>query len=136
MWKSLVQGHVDYCSQLYQPLQSGSLQRLETLQKTFTKRIPEVRDKNYWDRLKMLKMNSQQRRLERYLIIYTWKILEGYAPNCGITTSYAASERGGRMCSVPKINHKQDTVSRHSDTNHFKSMAHNYSTLYQSTLEI
>ena len=110
MWKSLVQGHVDYCSQLYQPLQSGSLQRLETLQKTFTKRIPEVRDKNYWDRLKMLKMNSQQRRLERYRIIYTWKILEGYAPNCLITTSYAASERGGRMCSVPKIK----SQTRHS----------------------
>ena len=25
MWKSLVQGHMDYASQLYQPLQSGDL---------------------------------------------------------------------------------------------------------------
>ena len=58
----------------------------------------------------MLKINSQQRRLERYRIIYTWKILEGYAPNCGITTSYAASERCGRMCAVPKIK----SQTRHS----------------------
>ena len=30
-------------------------------------------------------MLSQQRRMERYRIIYTWKILEGLAPNCGLT---------------------------------------------------
>ena len=81
IWKSLVQGNIDYCSQLYQPLQSGDLQRIENLQKAFTKRIPQVRDIDYWERLKVLKMNSQQRRFERYRIIYTWKILEGLAPN-------------------------------------------------------
>ena len=37
MWKSVVHAHVDYYSQLYQPLQPGSLQRLDTLQKTFYK---------------------------------------------------------------------------------------------------
>ena len=31
MWKSLVQGHIDYCSQLWQPIQSGDLQRIENL---------------------------------------------------------------------------------------------------------
>ena len=40
MWKSLVQGHIDYCSQLYQPLQSRNRERIEMLQKTFNKRIP------------------------------------------------------------------------------------------------
>jgi len=29
-------------------------------------------------------MYSQERRMERYGIIYTWKILEGVAPNVGI----------------------------------------------------
>ena len=110
MWKSLVQGHVDYCSQLYQPLQSGNLERIETLQKTFTKRIPEVRDKTYWERLKFLKMNSQQRRLERYRIIYIWKILEGYAPNCGISSNQDLSGRTGGMCLIPKIK----SQTRHS----------------------
>ena len=54
MWKSLVQGHVDYASQLYQPLQSGNLTRIENLFKTFTKRIPEVQELNYWERLSKL----------------------------------------------------------------------------------
>ena len=66
MWKSLVQGHIDYSSHLYQPLQSSDLTRIEQLQRTFTSRIPEVRELSYWNRLKTLKMNSQQRRLERY----------------------------------------------------------------------
>ena len=106
MWKSLVQGHIDYCSQLYQPLQSTNLQRIENLQKVYTKRIPEVSDKNYWERLKVLKLNSQQRRLERYRIIYTWKILEGLAPNCDITLHEPVSERAGRKCNIPKIKTK------------------------------
>jgi hypothetical protein len=29
-------------------------------------------------------MSSQERRMERYRIMYIWKILEGYAPNCGV----------------------------------------------------
>jgi len=29
-------------------------------------------------------MYSQEKRMERYRIIYTWKILEGIAPNVGI----------------------------------------------------
>jgi hypothetical protein len=84
MWKTLVQGHIDYCSQLYQPIQTGQLQRIENLQKSFTKKIPEMKNINYWERLKCLRLNSQQRRFERYRIIYTWKILEESAPNCGI----------------------------------------------------
>ena len=41
-WKTLTQGQIDYASQLYQPLQSDNLTRIENLFKTFTKRIPEV----------------------------------------------------------------------------------------------
>ena len=51
-------------------------------------------------------MNSQQRRMERYRIIYCWKILEGLAPNCGIYSNNSLSERAGRKCSIPKINSK------------------------------
>ena len=84
MWKSLIQGHIDYASQLYQPQQSGDLTRIENLLKTFTKKIPELKELNYWERLGKLKMNSQQRRFERYRIMYIWKVLEGLVPNPGI----------------------------------------------------
>ena len=95
MWKSLIQGHIDHCSQLWQPLQSGDLQRIENHQKTYTKKIPQVRDVNYWERLNVLKNNSQQRRFERYRILYTWMILEGLAPNCGVVLVESTTDRAG-----------------------------------------
>ena len=103
MWNQLVQGHVDYCSQLWQPLESSELQRIENLLKTFSKKIPSIRNENYWVRLKLLKMNSQQRRLERYRITYTWKALEGLVPDCGIRTKNNPESRNGRECEVPSI---------------------------------
>ena len=101
IWKSLVQGHIDYCSQLYMPNQTSELMQLENLQKCFTKKIPEIRHLNYWQRLKQLRIYSQERRLERYRIIYTWKILENLVPNCGLTVSH--SERRGRLVIVPPL---------------------------------
>ena len=66
MWKTYVQGHIDYCSQLWQPLQSMQLQRIEGLQKAFTKKMPKIMHLSYWERLDYLKLNSQQRLLEQY----------------------------------------------------------------------
>ena len=105
MWKTLIQGHIDYCSQLYLPSQPGEIQQIENLLKCFTKKIPSIRHLNYWDRLRVLKMNSQQRRLERYRIIYTWKILEGLAPNCGLEVTN--SVRRGREVKIPPLKGKQ-----------------------------
>ena len=107
MWKTLVQGHIDYCSQLYQPIQTGQLQRIENLQKSFTKKIPEMKNINYWERLKCLRLNSQQRRFERYRIIYTWKILEESAPNCGIKEIHSFEDRQGRKCELPNLKGSQ-----------------------------
>ena len=51
-----------------------------------------------------LKMYSQERRMERYRVIYVWKILEGISPNCGIEESF--SDRRGREVKVPFIRGK------------------------------
>ena len=56
---------------------------------------------NYWQRLEKLALNSEQRRLERYQIIYVWKIINGLAPNCGIEWT-DCEERRGRLCQVRK----------------------------------
>ena len=84
LWKTLVHCHIDYCSQLYMPGQAKSMQAIEKLMYDYSSRIPEVREQNYWMRLQSLKMNSQERRMERYRIIYIWKILESLVPNCGV----------------------------------------------------
>ena len=104
MWKTLVQPHVDYCSQLYFPHLSSEMQKIENLQQIYTKKIPEVGHLNYWERLKMLKMYSQERRMERYRIIYAWKILEGISPNCGLVSQ--TSDRRGRELRIPAIRGK------------------------------
>ena len=83
------------------PCQSSDLQKIEQLQKTFTKKTPSIRHLNYWERLRILKMYSQQRRLERYRILYTWKILEGLVPNFGLVSKF--SERRGREVHIPPL---------------------------------
>ena len=46
-------------------------------------------------------MLSQKRRIERYKIIYIWKVLEGKVPNCGIENY--DNLRLGRVCRIPPI---------------------------------
>ena len=84
------------------PYKSIEMEKIENLQRQFTKRIPEVNKLHYWERLKTLKMLCQERRMERYRIIYTWKILEGKSPNCGVTSK--THERLGRTCEIPQLN--------------------------------
>ena len=101
VFKTLVLPHVDYCSQLWMPTNAQGISSIEKLQKDYLNRIPGINHMNYWEQLKAMKMLSLQRRLERYRIIYTWKILEGQAPNCGISVKTEGG-RIGRTCSIPK----------------------------------
>ena len=112
LYKSLIVPHVDYCSQLWMPTKSTEIQTIEKLQKDFLNRIPALREMNYWEQLKTMKMKSLQRRLERYRIIYTWKILEGIAPNCGIETKPEGGSLG-RKCQVPPLKKKPRNQYKH-----------------------
>ena len=51
------------------------------IQLTFTYKITEVQHLNYGERLYELKLNYLQRRRERYVIIYIWKITQQMVPN-------------------------------------------------------
>ena len=55
-------------------------------------------------------MYSIHRRRERYLIIYTWKILENMVPNVGMQCR--AHPRLGRLCGVPYANHRARAAIR------------------------
>ena len=102
MFNVLVQPHIDYCSQLWMPQEGSKLEMVEKVMRDYTRRIPELRGLNYTERLKKLSMNSQQRRLERYQLLYTWKVMEGLVPNPGLTWSPAEARRG-RECEVPHL---------------------------------
>ena len=99
LWQALVQPMFDYCSQLWSPQRKGDIQRLEAVQRSFTRQIEGMRHLNYWDRLKELKMYSQQRRRDRYRAIYIWKVLENHVPDpTDSELQCYISERTGRKC--------------------------------------
>ena len=65
---------------------------------------------SYWERLKALKLMSIQRRRERYIIIHTWKIQAGFAPNdVGLTFTY--HDRLGLRCTIPRQTSKSMAVN-------------------------
>ena len=102
LWKTLLQCHIDYCSQLYMPSQAQGMQIIEKLFYNYSSKIPEVKEENYWKRLQSLRMYSQERRMERYRVIYVWKILEGQVPNCGVELA-TDNARLGRKCQIPAL---------------------------------
>ena len=90
------------------------MDKLENVLRNFTNKIPSLKHLNYWERLSRLRLNSEQRRLERYEIIYTWKILEELVPNCGIqklkSENEAQNDSRGRKCSIPVKKSKVQSI--------------------------
>ena len=104
LWKSLILSHVEYCSQLWSPSTVGHTQSLELLQKSFISRIYGMDELSYWEQLETLNLYSLERRRERYQVLYTWKIIEGYVPNFDSTPIVVVeNKRRGRSCIPPPL---------------------------------
>ena len=73
--KSLVVPLIEYCCQLWNPWKAKDIQALEAFQITSEQHL------NYWERLHKLKLYSVQRRCERYMIKYIWKITQHMVQN-------------------------------------------------------
>ena len=103
LYRALVLPILEYCCQLWHPQVLGLIRQVEGVQRTFTYRINGMRELSYWQRLERLKLYSLERRRERYLIIYVWKVIQELAPNFEgrdrIRTEESA--RRGRLCVVP-----------------------------------
>ena len=95
IWKCLVQPRLDYCSQLWSPSDQASIAMLEGVQRDFTRKIADMEGKDYIERLGSLKMYSQERRRERYQIIFIWKISQGLVQ--GYNLEFSHTDRRGRM---------------------------------------
>ena len=107
VWKSPVIPYLDYCCQLWNPKRKGEINKLEILQKIFTRCIVGANKLDYWERLHKFRLYSLEKRGDRYIIVYVWKVLEDLVPN--ITTECIRSTlkpRMGRLCIVPTINRK------------------------------
>ena len=94
--KSLVQPHLDYCSQLWSPSSQGHINKLESVQKSLVSRIKDqgLIHLNYWQKLQYLRLYSQERRRERYQMIFIWKISQGMVS--GYDIPFTVNSRTGR----------------------------------------
>ena len=95
LFKSLVIPLVEYCCPLWSPQDPQLISMIESVQLRFTRKLAAFQEhneevghavcySNYEHRLKELKLYSLQRRRDRYIIIYIFKIAHGYVPNPGI----------------------------------------------------
>ena len=100
LWKALIRPHIDYCSVLWAPVsQIGDMEEMEEPLCAFSKRVRGCWSLNYWERLKELGLQSNQRRNDRYRAIYMWKIRAGMVPNFGVR--FKENLRLGSIIEVP-----------------------------------
>ncbi len=98
LFKSLILPRIEYGSQLWSPYLTCQINSVERIQRAFTKHVSNMYDLSYEERLRALNLYSLQRRRDRYMIIYVWKILEDYVSNLNPPITINSSERLGRMC--------------------------------------
>ena len=111
IWKCIVQPKMDYCSQLWSPSDQASIAQLETVQRHFTSKIVGMDGKDYWERLQELKLYSQERRRERYQIIFLFKLSQGLTQ--GYNIQFTTDARRGRLAQPKYVNwHAPATVRR------------------------
>ena len=103
IWKTIVQPKLDYCSVLWSPSDQASIARLESVARHFTAQVSGMQEMDYWDRLASLKLYSQERRRERYAIIFVWKIAQQLVK--GYDLEFVHNPRRGRLAAVNPLDH-------------------------------
>ena len=113
LYKTMVRSKLEYCCPVWDPAKIEDIQEIEKIQRNFTRRINNCKNLDYWERLKKLRLMSLQRRRERYIIIHTWKIANGEAPN-DINMMFKTNNRRGLKAVTPSLYPKaQSSVSTH-----------------------
>ena len=101
VWKCYILPCVDYCSVLwFSQNRPGDIIKIERTQNNFLRKCEGLESSDYWIRLKRLNLQSIQRQLERFTIIYIWKSLEGFAPSLGMQWN-SNSHRESILCVPP-----------------------------------
>ena len=115
LFKSLVQPHLDYCNQIWSPCKQEDINRIEQVQRLVVSRIRDIRldGLNYWQKLEHLKLYSQERRRERYLIILIWKISQGMVSGYDINFSSCLGRTGRKAIPRP-INSRSSAAIRNA----------------------
>jgi len=102
LYKTMVRSLLEYCSPLWNPQKICDIQELESVQKSYLSRISGLQHFHYWERLKELSLMSLQRRRERYIIIFMWKILNGKTSN-DLNIEFVTRPRLGIVAKIPPV---------------------------------
>ena len=122
LFKTMVMSKLDYCSPVYHPRSSVSLTtKIERVQRSFTRKIEGMNGLDYWLRLKLLRLYSVERRRERFIIVYLFKMLHGFVPNIGMT--YTENDRTGIHFNQPTIKKAATSCYRQMRTQSFSYSA-------------
>ena len=98
LFKALIMSRMDYGSQLWSPYWTKHINMIEKTQRSFIRYISGMQGLSYPEGLAVLKLYSLQRRRERYIILYVWKILECQVPNFSPPIRSRTSDLRGRTC--------------------------------------
>merc|ERR1711888_205423 len=81
MFSSYLKSKLEYCCIVWSPNKQQFINKIEDIQRVFTRKIEGMEGLNYHERLRELNMFSLERRRERYRIIYGWQQIEGIKEN-------------------------------------------------------
>ena len=96
--KTVIVPLLEYACVVWSPSESALISLIERIQKKFTSKFQQFNTydetlglytchTDYWQRLKLLKIYSLERRRERYMILFLYKICIGTYPNPGLDLS-------------------------------------------------
>ena len=118
LYKTYVLPRLEYASLLWSPYQQKNKIKIEAIQRKATAKIDELKNYNYHQRLRKLKLFSLQRRRERFTAIYMYKLSMGLVPN-NLNLNFYTTRRGELKCHAPRLN---------AQNTHHSTVRHNYFT--------
>ena len=111
LFRSLIQPHLDYCSIIWAPVSNkGELLAMEGPLRSYTKKAYDTAHLNYWERLSVFRLSSIQRRVQRYKILYIWKMRNGLVPDCGLVPASNNGTRSMESYQTRPIRAKYDGI--------------------------
>ena len=78
--------------------------------RSYTKKAYDTSHLNYWERLNVFRLSSIQRRVQRYKILYIWKMRNGLVPDCGLVSVKNTGTRSNNTYQTCNIKAKNDGI--------------------------